>query len=108
MTLNKACKELIEELNRENLTEEERSVLEKYKMWLFGIKSTVSNNTEKWHPASEEPTEEGRYVVTIESENGERLISTADWWSESDFGSWFVDYHIGKIIAWKKEEPCED
>jgi len=46
MTLNKAIDELLAELQNPNLTEEEKRALDKYKMWLFGIKTTVSNNTE--------------------------------------------------------------
>lgn len=46
MTLTKAISELLEELERPDLTEEEKKALNKYKRWLFSIKTTVTNNKE--------------------------------------------------------------
>jgi len=76
MTLNKAVGELIEELynNSSNLTDAELKALDKYKMWLFGIKTTVSNNTEYWH--TEEPPEPIKGDYVIEFKDGTHMIAT--------------------------------
>ena len=102
MTLTKAVTELIAELQRPDLTEEEKKALEKYQHWLFGIKKTVSNSTD-WHPyPQEKPTEIKNYILTTPS-HGLRFGS---WTKEKDR---FMD--AGKtinVIAWAElPQPYE-
>lgn len=65
MTLTKAISELIAEMYNPNLSEVERSALQKYRTWLFSIKTTVTNNKEPWHRTNvADPREDGTYIIT--------------------------------------------
>lgn len=93
MTLNKAIQELFAELNRTDLSEEEKNALEKYKTWLCSIKGTVSNNTPYWHPyPKEKPTSEGFYLTTELYFQEIRLVNEYKY-ENGDFES-------GNVIAW--------
>lgn len=109
MTLTKAYMELLDELQRDDITEYEKEALIKYSAWLSSIKSTVTNNKEfgtKLHPyPKEKPTEEGYYVCRV------------DWSSKPcevlkyEFGDWWLDYSepISDVIAWAElPEPYKE
>lgn len=92
MTLNKAIQELFAELNRTDLTEEEKKALEKYKTWLCSIKATVSNNSPYWHPyPQEKPKEANYYLITHKSKEIE-----IDAWS----GEHWNYFSSSEVIAW--------
>lgn len=97
MTLNKAIQELFAELNRTDLSEEEKKALEKYKTWLCSIKGTVSNNTPYWHPyPQEEPKEHDEYGNTIMY-----LVTVKTAHVDVDAfvdGRWFS--YSDEVIAW--------
>lgn len=104
MTLNKAINELFEELHREDLTEAEKKALSKYQRWLTSIKTTVSNNTDTWHPFPQEsPIEEGKYLVTLSDNfyDNDEFVDIMYW-----TGKQWMDFSIGvperNIMAWKE------